>query len=468
MIDREQVGIRIASLRKKAGWPQAALAEKLNVSIQAVSKWENGGSIPDIELLCEIAWLFETTVDALIEGGDAFLQKSRLNLPDAITALLPSPETRRMVESLLPYCSDQEILTLSRELATGKLNISLSAQAERPDEGFEQTVQKPAEVLSEHTLRDTAPFFARALGESLNRDDAGLRRMSGMLICPQCGKPLSLTAQSEGEPNFLCPEMHCYEVVDGVIDFGSREIPGELWSQYFRNYDHYLREQQNFGNPNNHRGDIPIQEVRWQQLKRRHPRVILDVACGTGSGIKYDLQRINWSCLVILADLSHRVLKYNRKYFSEKLVNPHVDIVCLACDCAHLPLVDGCIDAVVSNAGFESMQDKMDAGFREAHRVLKNGSHALYTMSILDSHQSPNTQKWIRLMNQDEELRTFVGRLRDIDEWKSICLKDVGYASTEAFPIFGELPAPECRSFPFENEVLQWMGQYVCVSAKRQ
>ena len=33
-------------------------------------------------------------------------------------------------------------------------------------------------------------------------------------------------------------------------------------------------------------------------------------------------------------------------------------IICLACDCAHLPIRDDCIDMVVSNAGFESMQSK--------------------------------------------------------------------------------------------------------------
>lgn len=44
MIDREQIGIRIAALRKKAGWSQQTLAEKLGVSPQAVSKWESGGS----------------------------------------------------------------------------------------------------------------------------------------------------------------------------------------------------------------------------------------------------------------------------------------------------------------------------------------------------------------------------------------------------------------------------------------
>lgn len=44
MIDREQIGMRIGVLRKKTGLSQQALAEKLGVSAQAVSKWESGVS----------------------------------------------------------------------------------------------------------------------------------------------------------------------------------------------------------------------------------------------------------------------------------------------------------------------------------------------------------------------------------------------------------------------------------------
>ena len=65
MIDREQIGIRIAALRKKAGMSQTALAERLGVSAQAVSKWESGRNLPDIDLFCELAWLFDMTIDKI-------------------------------------------------------------------------------------------------------------------------------------------------------------------------------------------------------------------------------------------------------------------------------------------------------------------------------------------------------------------------------------------------------------------
>ena len=107
MIDREQIGIRIAALRKKAGMSQQALAEKLGVSAQAVSKWEGGRNLPDIDLFRELAWLFHMTIDSIVEGDLLFTQKSaQKTLPANVEALLPDGERRRLLLSLLPYCSD--------------------------------------------------------------------------------------------------------------------------------------------------------------------------------------------------------------------------------------------------------------------------------------------------------------------------------------------------------------------------
>lgn len=53
-------------LRKEAGLTQEQLAEQLNVSRQAVTKWESGQALPDIENLKEISIIFSVTVDSLI------------------------------------------------------------------------------------------------------------------------------------------------------------------------------------------------------------------------------------------------------------------------------------------------------------------------------------------------------------------------------------------------------------------
>lgn len=63
-------GEKLNLLRKKAGFTQDEIASRLGISPQAVSKWENDLSCPDIMLLPEIAKLYATTVDELLSCND--------------------------------------------------------------------------------------------------------------------------------------------------------------------------------------------------------------------------------------------------------------------------------------------------------------------------------------------------------------------------------------------------------------
>lgn len=58
----------ISALRQKAGMTQLELAEKLNYSDKAISKWEHGDSLPDITVLAELADLFGVSLDELVRG----------------------------------------------------------------------------------------------------------------------------------------------------------------------------------------------------------------------------------------------------------------------------------------------------------------------------------------------------------------------------------------------------------------
>ncbi len=59
------IGNRITEYRKRLGITQEALAQKLHISNQAVSKWESDQSCPDIQLLPELADIFGISIDAL-------------------------------------------------------------------------------------------------------------------------------------------------------------------------------------------------------------------------------------------------------------------------------------------------------------------------------------------------------------------------------------------------------------------
>ena len=84
------IGKRIAFFRKEKGLTQEELASHMGISPQAVSKWENDQTCPDISALPKLARLFGVTVDELLEGREA--------LP--AVRVLP-PEERRDIKDML-------------------------------------------------------------------------------------------------------------------------------------------------------------------------------------------------------------------------------------------------------------------------------------------------------------------------------------------------------------------------------
>ena len=85
-MDSLKIGQYIQNLRKAAGLTQKELAEKLNLSFQAVSKWENGDSLPDTGVLLDLCDILNTTADKLLNGGSIVAKERRLmRLEDVVT-----------------------------------------------------------------------------------------------------------------------------------------------------------------------------------------------------------------------------------------------------------------------------------------------------------------------------------------------------------------------------------------------
>lgn len=85
-MDTLKIGQYIQHLRKAAGMTQKELAEKLSITFQAVSKWENGDSLPDTGILLDLCDTLNTTADKLLNGGRLTAVERRLmRLEDVIT-----------------------------------------------------------------------------------------------------------------------------------------------------------------------------------------------------------------------------------------------------------------------------------------------------------------------------------------------------------------------------------------------
>lgn len=81
------LGEKIQRLRKETGLSQEALAEKINVTRQTVSKWECNQSSPDLDFIAQLSDIFNVSADYLIqaemlEPGEPLYKKRRYRLSD--------------------------------------------------------------------------------------------------------------------------------------------------------------------------------------------------------------------------------------------------------------------------------------------------------------------------------------------------------------------------------------------------
>ena len=87
---------KLIDLRKRSGWSQEELADRLGVSRQSVSKWESAQSVPDMNRILKLSELFGVSTDYLLkdELGPEGLARESLPVPDTEpphTALTVSP-----------------------------------------------------------------------------------------------------------------------------------------------------------------------------------------------------------------------------------------------------------------------------------------------------------------------------------------------------------------------------------------
>ena len=97
---KKQIGANITAYRKRLGLTQAGLAEKLNYSDKAVSKWERAESVPDVLTLAALAEVLGVTVNELLSDPNA--------LPEETGAVQQAME--RVVEKTLKRKADKKII----------------------------------------------------------------------------------------------------------------------------------------------------------------------------------------------------------------------------------------------------------------------------------------------------------------------------------------------------------------------
>jgi len=160
-------GANISRLRKERDMPQSKLADMLNVTRQAVSKWERGEGFPDISILCEIANVFGVTVDALINAGGA---------SDTETAILSSVsqnqeiakevfEDKSVIQDIIniaPYLKVSTLSAIAEQLAKHNIDISKIVELSEfmNDESIVKLFQNSSlDMLDDALLERLIPFL---------------------------------------------------------------------------------------------------------------------------------------------------------------------------------------------------------------------------------------------------------------------------------------------------------------------
>jgi len=102
---KTQLGANIVTYRKRSGLTQARLAERLNYSDKAVSKWERGESMPDVLTLVQLAELFEITVDDLLRDPDEIPANSGGPIEQAMEAAVEKTLKRKANKRVILWLS---------------------------------------------------------------------------------------------------------------------------------------------------------------------------------------------------------------------------------------------------------------------------------------------------------------------------------------------------------------------------
>ena len=126
-MDTLKIGRYIQYLRKAAGMTQKELADKLGISFQSVSKWENGDALPDTGILLPLCDELGTTADKLLRGGSLVgFERRLMPLEDVLAGFRCIEDVGRL------FGEDSTFFTGMVEGIDRKMNIDLLAYLKDP------------------------------------------------------------------------------------------------------------------------------------------------------------------------------------------------------------------------------------------------------------------------------------------------------------------------------------------------
>lgn len=125
-MDQEKIGKFIKSLREKEGISQQKFAQKYGVTYQAVSKWENGKSIPDISILKKICSDYDMNLDSFLQTKIPSSKKKKIILIFGFITIILLSVIIIMLLIFRPHNDNFEFKTLTSNCANFNLTGSIA------------------------------------------------------------------------------------------------------------------------------------------------------------------------------------------------------------------------------------------------------------------------------------------------------------------------------------------------------
>lgn len=168
MVDSRTVGAYISQLRRDADMTQAEMANKLNVTHQAVSKWENGLALPDVQTLMSLADLFGVSIEQILSGGRRTSHGRRDSVKEDLDRSLDRARTGEVdpdyLMELAPFMSRDKLEKAVDMVSEGELcwehlvSLAPFLSQEARDRAFEKLC---AGEVDPDFVMGVAPFISR-------------------------------------------------------------------------------------------------------------------------------------------------------------------------------------------------------------------------------------------------------------------------------------------------------------------
>ena len=213
MIDNRAVGKTIATLRQDRNMTQQQLAATLNVSHQAVSKWENGAALPDVQTLMDLTRLFGITMEQLLSG----------ELPQ------DREEARSPLEEPI-----QNIGTFFNNIVNGIFQPPKKDEPAPEDDGAEESVAEAGEAEAAEEKQAEAPLDLEKLLQmapfmSKSAVDAMLMAHKSQLTATDIAKFAPFISRECLEKLIQNPETEItWETLQRIAPFLKREMVDRL------------------------------------------------------------------------------------------------------------------------------------------------------------------------------------------------------------------------------------------------